>query len=447
MPNYTKEQRYSKVQFIAWGIYTGPVYDYYQKNAIEYPGITYPRSEPRLNVLSQFIDIKARVAFTKLAINAALEHASPDEETLKIFVAPEFLYRGAAGAYLFDLLNGWEEPSDPNTKTWAQEMMIPPPYDRKWSGLFGELREMVRQETFKDWLFIFGSAVGAAFKTQNGQVVNGDASAWNLSMIQCGGDTQTRQEACYFTQKHLKSTIDFIAFNQMHPGRFSDESTEHTTDPNKVILDRLMQEDPLPHEVGGALFRFPHLIGVDGNMLQFGLEICLDHAQPGRLATSGVPVDIQLVPSCGMVLLENSLSLASREGTYTHSYAFNCDGLTSLDGTQLGGHAQVWSGNDGGDPLYPSRHLEEVNNSVKAPPGDPSDDLGTYQTYPVPGVTDMSSLQVPPDVQTRLEINLSTMYADRLWYSEWGLPLGTNSHQLFFPRGAGFVHVMSVQPL
>ena len=100
MPNY------SKVQFIAWEIYTGPVYQ--NRLADHYPGIAPALGDRRWDVLSQCLDISARVQFTKKALDAAYESADQDENTLKVFMAPEFLYRGAAGAYLFDLLNGWD---------------------------------------------------------------------------------------------------------------------------------------------------------------------------------------------------------------------------------------------------------------------------------------------------------------------------------------------------
>ena len=201
MPNY------SKVQFIAWGVYTGPVHGDPRDRGLGYSGIASVPGDRRLDVLGQFLDIKARVAFTRLAVEAAYEKADAGANTLKIFMAPEFLYRGAAGAYLYDLLNGWEG-NDP-----FGQNIIPEPYNKKWGGLFGELRELVRDPRFQDWVFVFGTAVGAAFQTSNGKIIMDQehpASAWNQSLIQCGGETEEQHEACYFTQKHLKSGIDFI---------------------------------------------------------------------------------------------------------------------------------------------------------------------------------------------------------------------------------------------
>lgn len=434
MPNY------SKVQFIAWEIYTGPIYDD-SNNAVSYPGVSRARGDRCWDVLSQCLDISARVQFTRLALEAAYKNASQEEDTLKVFVAPEFLYRGAAGAYLFDLLNGWRGTAAPDFGK------LPAPYDRDWGGLFGELRALAADEKFKDWVFVFGTAVGAAFRCSGGMtIVNPDrsteypVSGWNLSLIQCGGNTAEQREACYFTQKHLKSGIDFIGFNMSHPGPhvFTDESTGHTTAPDKVILDRLMLENPLPSEVGGALFRFPQIRNSDGEMIQFGLEICLDHIQTelppgsgtgvtGRLAINKEAVNIQLVPSCGMSLYESSLALAPPNGPQTYSYAFNCDGL--------GGHVQLWCGSAAG-PGHPPQYLENITDSFSTP-----------GHTPVDGCIDLSGVDLPAAASSALRIDLQHIYAHQLWRSHEAFPAGGNSHQALWPQGAGFVRALAPRPL
>lgn len=445
MPNY------SNVQFIAWSIYTGPVYDDSLSGGIDYPGIAFVPGDRRLDVLGQFLDIKARVAFTKLAIETAYANTDPNNDVLKVFMAPEFLYRGAAGAYVYDLLNGW-------AKNGPGPNMLPPPCDREWPGLFGELRELVRDSKFQNWVFVFGTAVGAAFQCSNGRIIiNPDgstdypASGWNLSLIQCGGDTEEQHRACYFTQKHLKSGIDFIRFNLFHPGThfFTHESTEHTTREEMRILDRLILDNPLPQEAGGALFRFPHIHSSDGSPIQFGLEICKDHVQEGppsspvtgRLAVNGEQVGIQLVPSCGISLQESSLALAPKDGPKPYSYAFNCDGLTTYDPHDpqtmyLGGHIQLWGGSVSEVPGGPPRYLKEIVNSLQDP-----------HSFPVGDSVDLSGIQLPQDIQEALEIDLSHIPAARLWHSHAPFPTGGDSHNFPWPEGAGFIHVLEPQPL
>lgn len=463
MPNY------SHVQFIAWDVYTGPVYtgptpedhplgpSNYPGFADIYPGIAFALGDRRLDILGQFLDIKARVEFTRLAIEAACQEADADAGTLKIFMAPEFLYRGAAGAYLYDLLNGWvaDDPFGDN--------IIPEPYNKNWPGLFGELRELVKDAKFQDWIFVFGSAVGAAFQTSNGKIImdrNHPASGWNQSLIQCGGDTEAQIRACYFTQKHLKSGIDFIEYNLTHPNTrfFTEYNIDHSTTDDLKILDGLMLEDPLPHEVGGSLFRFPHICGSDGKMLSFGLEICLDHMQAsaasstGRLAGNDAEVNIQLVPSCGMTLIESSLALAPKDGPKTYSYAFNCDGLGSHDpsgtsGFQLSGHSQLWGGSEA--PKQPSRHLMEIINTLQDPPslypGQYS--LQDLRSLPVGDSVDLSAIKVKRNAQTALGIDLAHIPAVRLWRSHAPFQDGEDSNIYSWPQGAGFVRALPVQPL
>lgn len=445
MPNY------SKVQFIAWEIYTGPVYS--AGGADHYPGIAPALGDRRWDVLSQCLDISARVAFTKMAMEAAYQNASSDEDTLKIFMAPEFLYRGAAGAYLFDLLNGWEESAPPG---FGQ---LPPPYDRHWGGLFGELRELTADPKFQNWVFVFGTAVGAAFPYAGGRISTAGAGTqgpaamgWNLSMIQCGG-TQAQGDGCYFTEKHLKSGIDFVQFNLSHvrPMFFTAKEIEHGSEPTWRVLDRLIQY--IPGEMGGSLFRFPEICRGDGSLIQFGLEICLDHAQAyvpgsaedkvtGRLARSRALVDIQLVPSCGMSLIESSLALAPKNGPKNCSYAFNCDGLLTWDSQReharrfLGAHVHLWSGSEEAGEGHPPRVLANIFDSFQI-----------EGHIPVDGSADLSGVQLPTAAAQALQINLSDIRAEQLWRSREAFPPGGNPHQYLWPEGAGFVRVLDAQPL
>lgn len=131
---------YSKVQFIAWEIYTGPVYG--MLDADHYPGLAPAAGDRRFDVLSQCLDIIARVEITRRAIETAYQNVEEDPETLKIFVAPEFLYRGAAGAYLYDLLNGWMTAPEGFGP-------LPPALKESWGGLFGLLRALVAEERFQ----------------------------------------------------------------------------------------------------------------------------------------------------------------------------------------------------------------------------------------------------------------------------------------------------------
>lgn len=452
MPNY------SNVQFIAWEIYTGPVY--MGGEADHYQGIARAEGDRRWDVLSQCLDISARAEFTRLAMEAAYQAADHDTNTLKIFMAPEFLYRGAAGAYLFDLLNGWssapgEEQSEEQEKDFGE---LPEYYQQNWGGLFGELRALAADPKFQDWVFVFGTAVGGAFYHIKGRIATGGTKseepggAWNLALVQCGG-TSRMGDGCYFVEKHLKSPIDFVQFTRTHAEArfFTQEEMAHGSEPTWLVLDRLIQSTP--GEQGGSAFRFPDVCKSDGSPLQFGLEICLDHAQAytgadsqkqvtGRLAESNMLVDIQLVPSCGLFLIPSSLALAPSGGPKDRSYAFNCDGLITADSNApwakgtLSAHVHLWSGSalpGGGNP---PQVLENVTNSFT-----------TLGHIPVTGTVDLSRLQVPAEALQALNVDLTQISGDQLWNSHMPFPPGGNSGQYPWPGGAGFVRALQPRPL
>lgn len=79
-------------------------------------------------------DLGMRCLLMKDAVDKAFAHGSVnhDEEVLKIFMAPEFYFRGLDGGY-------------------PEEML---------SSIMEQLRPHVAQAKFKDWLFCFGSGIG-----------------------------------------------------------------------------------------------------------------------------------------------------------------------------------------------------------------------------------------------------------------------------------------------
>jgi hypothetical protein len=362
MPNY------SKVQFVAWEIHTGPIAytqtgDDLKYSPFDYAGL-HNNVDRRLDVLSQCMDIDARVMFTEKAILKALEKADSSNDTLKIFMAPEFLYRGAGGAYLHDLINGWADAP----------FVLPPPYDKAWPGLFGELKKIVADDKYSNWLFVFGTCVSASFDTKkSGAFYEIDLSqnpeCYNTSLIQLGG--AGNGEICYASRKHLKSRIDFINY-RLAANVFKN---------NILPLDNktLIPVDVVGESEGGAVFALTNVNHSDGKPIKFGIEICLDHAvsgyikdgdglielDQGRLKFNDEYVDIQLVPSGGMDLQPGSVCLLPVTGNKPNSYAFNCDGLTALNPTDdriYGAHVQVWNQSDN-DQINNGNKIYEVSNN------------------------------------------------------------------------------------
>jgi hypothetical protein len=349
---------YDKVQFISWELYTGPFRVSTRPGTGWYAGLLNPALDKRLDALGQCWDIEARIAFTADAIAQAKKKSDDSKSTLKVFMAPEFLYRGAGGAYLHDLINGWAAHA-------PAELALPAPYAGRWDGLFGGLRALVATPGFEDWVFVFGTALSASFptaKAANGKYLLDPAAMgeiYNSALIQRGG--AANGDSNYVSRKHYISPIDFVnrlgAAIQHAPGNVL------PFDPRAVI-----PADILGVTEGGAVFGLPGINDASGKPIDFGIEICLDHAQSGnnanlfgRIRTAGQYVKLQLVPSGGLNLIDASIRLQPGGAATPRSYAFNCDGLNGLAGAAGGCHTQVWNGANGVSPVPAANKLVEAS--------------------------------------------------------------------------------------
>jgi hypothetical protein len=234
--------------------------------------------------------------------------ADEDKKTLKIFMAPEFFFRGRYGAYR----------------------------DIGWTA---KILSMMRTETgkpeYSDWLFVLGTAI---FSTEEAPGKGGGRMLENYALVQKGGP-KTSDLNDFVVAKEFPSHVDF-----KHPGVSNVNWYDPKTSMAKTagqISKNIMPEGgrkdpiytPLDHTkapvselVGGVIFT------MDG--ITFGLEVCRDHYLQ-RLAHSQEKgrVLIQLIPSCGMSIENASI------GCVEKGIVFNVDGSTP--------HAQMkvnWGG-------------------------------------------------------------------------------------------------------
>jgi len=402
---------YTHVQFISWEVYTGPNRGprpwAMGRDGIGYTGISTENAvDNRLDIERQIEDVEERLQFTYKAIEEAHNLAVTHPTTLKVFMAPEFLYRGKGGAYIHDLINGWSEQP-------PREFNLTGFYH--FPGLFGYLKGFAAENKFKDWLFVFGTAISASFparfETNKGWVVDSTqmGEIYNTALIQRGGEFNT--DNAYASRKRYISGIDFIK---------SQYKAKNFTLGDVVPADRLDLEPSESNREGSATFTINGMNDKAGQPIMFGLEVCLDHGistpknpQPplwanstvyaigkevispddrrlyacriahtssaspttftqdkynnpgrwvtwGRIRTADKWVKIQLVPSGGMHLTPASIRLLPAAGPTPHSYAFNCDGLTTLAGDpnfDYGSHTQIWNGANGTDPVPPENKL------------------------------------------------------------------------------------------
>jgi hypothetical protein len=203
---------YTKIQFIAYSINTGP--NKIVNDIAEYLGIPASQTdlENRLTKIGKLNDVKvknqtsakpllddlisaaiengipisaediaARIALVKTVLEEAYTGASTDTSTLKLFMMPEFFFRGKSGAY-----------SLPDA-----ELVV------------SSLQELVKESPkWKDWLFVFGSIISMA--DPNRTMI--EQEVYNTVLIQKGGFTDSSKawETATIVLKEFKSRIDFI---------------------------------------------------------------------------------------------------------------------------------------------------------------------------------------------------------------------------------------------
>lgn len=165
---------YTQVQFIGYEIYTGPSHQ--DPKRPYYVG---------LNVDTD--DIATRVELMKEALTAAKasDAISKDPSVLKIFMAPEFYFRGARGAYPMELVTGTN--NNPN-------------------GLIQQLTALIKGSDWCDWLVVFGTYLVTGVSDLGGTEIH------NVSLVQKGGyaTEEERLSKCVIVEKEFMSGIDFL---------------------------------------------------------------------------------------------------------------------------------------------------------------------------------------------------------------------------------------------
>jgi hypothetical protein len=288
---------YSKVQFIAYCIHTGPKKIGTQQ---QYMGI-----DPTA------ADITERIKLVRNAINMAKVASSTkqaDPTTLKIFMMPEFFFRGRTGAYSLDEIQ----------------------------TTISELQKSVKDPEWQHWLFVFGSMIGSSAPARWAKNLegkwrmqadrSGKEEVYNVVLVQKGGFGD-KPEAAPTTAKvvmkeHI-SGMDFIKAAKSSGG-LEFERVFHLS---PAITQQRSEEQYKAYD-GSSVFE------IDG--IRFGLEVCLDHAKKRLKNSKNLPtIDIQLVPSCGMTIKEDAIVAK------TNGYVFHCDGYANYPEDKLGYDSRV----------------------------------------------------------------------------------------------------------
>lgn len=279
---------YGKAQFIAYHIYTGAAPDA-DGNAARYVGPKDPVS-----------DFRQRLDLMIEAIHAAGNSPDIDNDpsVLKVFVAPELYFHPRTGAY--------------PDKGYLGAMGAEP----HRGTIMGALSLEVQGPRWKDWLFVFGTAMVEDRMSGDPRKQPGEIAMLNVALVYKGGRSLV-------VQKKWLSPVDWMDLPDVSP----------RSDAVKGF------EPPMPHYFEGA-FPLPHgeefndrtlpSKGIDrgGVFTQdgiiFGIEICVDHAlQRLRTAvreTGDAYVQVQVVPACGTWIIP------ARVATLKGGLVFGVDG-------------------------------------------------------------------------------------------------------------------------
>lgn len=223
-----------------------------------------------------FSDISRRIQIMREAVDKAYVYSDKDPETLKVFLAPEFYFRGVSGAYIFDD----EEPNDPA-------------YCGPICALLKGLEDIVAEKRFEDWLFLFGTVV-ASDKVSDSE---SEHLFYNFAPIYKGYDParMDHQGKRFLSPKRYVSSSDFLT-----PARYL-----NSTVTKQLVGQQLPRHDNTvfnPHDfnrkrydsdvwlnyrdelngLGYALLEYGWLM-VDG--LALSVEICFDHQMHTALNT------------------------------------------------------------------------------------------------------------------------------------------------------------------
>jgi len=143
-----------------------------------------------LGLKDRAVDVKRRLKVMEDAVERAYRSSSSadDPETLKIFVAPEFFFRGVNGAYMFE----------------SDDVEAGTPCGPVCQILQG-LERIVEQERFKDWLFLFGTVIASeALPTEDPY----DYLFYNFAPMYKGGTDDAGKR--FLVPKRFVSNMDFL---------------------------------------------------------------------------------------------------------------------------------------------------------------------------------------------------------------------------------------------
>lgn len=294
-------------------------------------------------------DAKERIRIMKDAVERAYTIATNDTGTLKIFIAPEFFFRGIDGAYMF---NG-------NMSSNCGPIC----------HILNSLQDMVADKRFQDWLFVFGTTIGyEEIDTNNTTDMYDDDKYvfYNFAPIYKGYDPDVTNHTGkrFLLPKRYTSGLDFLTPARNIDPRVTIELIDQTLPINNETLFNPLLADITRYNNTIDFARFHHYkhdveivhgytmieydwIVIDG--ITFTIEICLDHYRGTALQSyladivkgsktripklhnntlSFVPIPIHqaqvsIVSSAGMTINPDSIALTDGGTIYLQDGLYN----------------------------------------------------------------------------------------------------------------------------
>lgn len=221
-------------------------------------------------------DVQSRVDIMKAAVERAYQLSDKGATTLKVFVAPEFYWRGIDGAYTF------EDDEDPNAECGAI------------CHVLRALEDIVAEKRFEDWLFHFGTVIAYETLPKEDEY---DDLFYNFAPVYKGYDpAKTDHDGKRFlVPKRYVSSSDFLT-----PQRFMNSTLareviqeplpEHDTtvfnpfdfEQKRYDSDMWLKYKEELSSLGYAMVEYDWVL-VDG--ISFSIEICFDHDRRSALHT------------------------------------------------------------------------------------------------------------------------------------------------------------------
>jgi len=181
--------KYKSAQFIGFSLNTGPSSSEAQCRALGKEKPCY------VGLKNNIEDVEGRAEIMKKAVELAYKNAEKSSRTLKVFIAPEFYWRGTGGAYPVSSIFDGARPGEKNTI----------------NQIGRELESIVSDKRFNDWLFVFGTVIAVNDLVPDDVLENVPGKQrlfYNFSPMYKGGVVRFGKN--FIIPKRYISHIDFL---------------------------------------------------------------------------------------------------------------------------------------------------------------------------------------------------------------------------------------------